>query len=173
MDKNQIDRLAKQLGATKVEVLDRMIERHNLPVVHQTEPVIAWKLANFYGSGATGGLEFHPITGHDPYGVKAIAQCFIGRISTHKAPALYCSCGFYGLKSVSRVGFYLAHTFLLKVEFSGRVIECDLGYRAERQKIIAVYYGETTRFFDRHNLRVLLKPYGIPLSGANPLEVTK
>jgi hypothetical protein len=59
----------------------------------------------------------------------------------HAAPAEGCSCGFYALKSASdvfeRFGRF-GGNLIGRVELAGKVIEHDLGFRAERARIDAL-----------------------------------
>ena len=91
----------------------------------------------------------------DPLGRRAdswlVARCLN---NDHEAPEERCSCGFYALKSLSALGSILpsaapraslyvggadprAHAFPVagRVDLAGKVIEHDLGYRAERMRI--------------------------------------
>ena len=76
------------------------------------------------------------------------ARCLSGRRALHLAPAEGCTCGFYAVKSLFTLGAMFAFSFQLRdpedsdpimvggrVEMAGKVIEHDLGYRAERLRI--------------------------------------
>lgn len=75
------------------------------------------------------------------------ARCLSGRRALHPAPAEGCTCGFYAVKSLFTLGALFAFPFQLRepedslimvggqVEMAGKVIEHDLGYRAERIRI--------------------------------------
>lgn len=57
--------------------------------------------------------------------------------TTHEAPAVSCSCGFYAVPA-DKLGEHEYNGVALQVELSGRVIEHELGYRAEHQRVIQV-----------------------------------
>lgn len=105
------------------------------------QPVRAWKFQDvsrspdgritLFGYGTT-------------YGVEAVASCEKNRFAIpssarqtpHQAPDEDCTCGFYGLKekpSIIGPGQYL-----LEVEMYGKVIPHELGYRAEKMRVLSI-----------------------------------
>lgn len=115
----------------------------------QDEPITAWKQARLAFAG--GRYYFLPLTGvgGSGYDVEAVARCVavdfgsalysyqgIGVGSApHTAPSLDCSCGFYALTEPPEDDPSLC---LLEVDLYGRVIVCEKGYRAEKQRVLAV-----------------------------------
>lgn len=124
----------------------RGIERHELEVVHQTEPVIAYKTARWHS-----GCVFAPIVRESQlYGIEGTAKCnyrgYFDADQGHIAPMVNCECGFYAFKrrhSAYSRSSIVSNSVILKVELSGRVIEGwtwrPYGYRAEKQKVIGIY----------------------------------
>ena len=54
----------------------------------------------------------------------------------HTVPGEHCACGFYAMKELdSMLRFSAPGLVLGRVELAGKVIECTLGYRAERARI--------------------------------------
>lgn len=58
-------------------------------------------------------------------------------------PQLHCTCGFYAMKQSDdcQIGQeWTRDRVLLDVELGGRVIKCQFGYRAQRQRILKVWF---------------------------------
>ena len=81
----------------------------------------------------------------------------------HTVPGEDCSCGFYAMKDLGSVlGFSAPGVVLGRVELAGKVIECTLGYRAERARIAALSpIGGNDRTVKR-----LAQSLGLPLDPA-------
>lgn len=130
------------------------------------EPFRAWKWAHLMADypDKDGRLVFLPMnTCFPPYKVEDVAVCakiideIYGRrerdLHTH-TPAEFCSCGFYGLKTREMgeglVSFPMfgqgtgVLSVMLEVEFYGRVIVHTDGYRAEKQRVLAVHAPDNT-----------------------------
>jgi len=117
----------------------------------------------------------HPL-GHrtDPW---LTARC---QMNDHDAPEESCSCGFYAVKSLFTLGRLLlfpalpsalartadrAATFLVagRVDLAGKVVEHDLGYRAERMRIAELLaFGGTEQTVARFARRLGV-PVGEPI----------
>ena len=118
----------------------------------------------------------HPL-GHrtDPW---LTARC---QMTDHDAPEESCSCGFYAVKSLFTLGRLLsfvptawalarmvdrlAATFLVagRVDLAGKVVEHDLGYRAERMRIAELLaFGGTEQTVARFARRLGV-PVGEPI----------
>lgn len=67
--------------------------------------------------------------------VEDTATC--GKNKNHKAPDVDCSCGFYAYAPES-FGRLETDSIYAEVDFYGRVIEYDYGYRAEHQRIMRI-----------------------------------
>lgn len=122
-----------------------------LPVRHQAEPLRGYKLAKLIrvmeqpknelvvnGTPCRGDeIVFAGAVGNGmPYRVDDTAHCYK---ALHEAADPDCSCGFYAMKKPSRVHPMLqGEDVILEVELFGRVICCESGYRAERQRVLSV-----------------------------------
>lgn len=114
----------------------------DLPVEKRSIPIIAWKGARLSvdKAGKEIGLYSGPVSKHGKHQIIAEAKCVF---ANHEAPAVVCGssatagCGFYGVMNAGDV--LLAYNdVLLEVELSGRVIVHESGYRAGKQRILAV-----------------------------------
>lgn len=112
-------------------------KNEGIPRRRTTEPIRGEKrcVLRFMEGGLTyGSLGFSKLG----YGADATAYCAYGR--NHPAPNVDCTCGFYALKppiGVSPVPLW--PTTRLEVELLGRVIAHRIGYRGERQRVLAVH----------------------------------
>lgn len=66
-------------------------------------------------------------------GISPNAYRSFPRVGAHAAPSVECSCGFYGCTEQSMLEGGVA---ILEVEFTGRVVVCERGYRAGHQRVI-------------------------------------
>lgn len=116
------------------------------------EPVIAWKHA--YIEVDDSGVYFRGIGVSARYGVESVAECALnGHLEAAEmgmehgpAPSRYCRCGFYAVKNnldpfdpVNEGRYIPVGQVLLQVELYGRIIVHTQGYRAEKQRVLAVY----------------------------------
>lgn len=117
-----------------------------LESVERAEPIRAWRgvqiLANsftvYLGSmnhqlGNFAADEQKAVCGvHRYFGMYPL----VGQqpVEGHEAPGLNCECGFYGVKK--KADAYGA--FVAEADFYGTVIEHELGYRAEYQRILSI-----------------------------------
>lgn len=84
------------------------------------------------------GREFTPMNNGARYGVDATAECSLDR--QHLAPHPGCTCGFYANKGTRPARASENPGYLtLEVELFGKVLVHTNGYRAERQRVLAVY----------------------------------
>lgn len=132
-----------------------------LPHSTVTEPIEAVKYAQVrldkYTPFIGGGMAV-------PYPVSATAICGVAPHSAgaqlnfakndmdelrHRAPDLECSCGFWAARDITTMGYY-NRGWLIHVEFSGRVIEHEEGWRAEHQRVTSVEVPENC-FYDGAN----------------------
>ncbi len=118
-------------------------------------PIIAYKVANLYttyrGQPYLRSMFYSLPYEYEKNSDHAISDHAICRMvdferlrefGRHHPPVLRCTCGFYAMKSRERVleehdeltsGLCVV---LLEVELFGKVIVCEHGYRAERQRIL-------------------------------------
>jgi hypothetical protein len=116
---------------------------------------------------------------HDPLGKRAepwlAARCLK---DDHDAPQESCSCGFYAVKSLFTLGCLIPfarcsrarmadpRAFFVagRVDLAGKVIEHDLGFRAERMRIAELLaFGRTEQTVARFARRLGV-PVGEPIS---------
>ncbi len=99
------------------------------------EPIRGWKMAKVI----TGpdGPTFAGIGANALYAAEAVAECAVG--GNHQCPDPGCSCGFYARKERHDVSEPAGDYVLLEVELYGRVMVGSDGYRAEKQRVLAVY----------------------------------
>lgn len=57
----------------------------------------------------------------------------------HAAPQFDCSCGFYAFKKRRDARAYLRHAIMAEVLLGGKIIETEIGYRAEQMIIVKIY----------------------------------
>jgi hypothetical protein len=96
------------------------------------EPIIAWRAWTLTGRLDGSRLRLRPVAGRRlpwPPMRAARATCKNGRM--HRAPDLACSCGLHGTHDVDPLRRTKNPTVVGTVALWGRVIEHDLGYRAE------------------------------------------
>lgn len=97
-------------------------------------PVLAFKGASVLFRP---GGEFTLKTGRYPVtAVDTIASC--RNDQTHLSPDPNCTCGFYGMVNVADVPTHYGPV-LLDVEFSGRVLIHQKGFRAQHQRILEIH----------------------------------
>jgi hypothetical protein len=135
---------------------------------------------------ARGAATFAGITEGGAYRAEARASCARARC---RAPAPECVCGFYAFKrradALELLRQTLAcnglrHKALLTVELEGSVLQYERGYRAERQRVLAVAFEPECAFRVRGALphpadRLVAVPtararslYAVPGSPAGP-----
>lgn len=110
-----------------------------LETTTQEEPIKAWRGFNLNVVGNR--LELSSVNkGYGTFdGREAKAVCKVSGSGIHSpdnVPCEYCTCGFYAVKNKTTIqGSHLA-----EVDLYGKVIEHELGYRAEYQRILALYF---------------------------------
>lgn len=110
-----------------------------------TEPLKAWKAALLQQRDGR-GIVLRAVTWdhfHKPED-QAICKKDVeaNRNPEHSAPQLDCTCGFYGRPyhvDVDQAKEFTVGTVRLDVEFYGKVIEHQFGYRAEHQRILKLW----------------------------------
>lgn len=63
----------------------------------------------------------------------------------HDAPKFDCTCGFYAFKKRRDARAYLRHAIMAEVLLGGKIIETELGYRAEQMVITKIYWNKGVR----------------------------
>lgn len=144
----------------------------------QDEPITAWKQARLAFAG--GRYYFRPLTsaGGSGYGVDATAACERDdmyfawrsalargadplRVERHTAPAVECRCGFYALTEPPAENPDLC---LLEVDLYGRVVVCEKGYRAEKQRVLSVTVPSRCYYCADTETHFVIQGEGKPLS---------
>ena len=111
------------------------------------EQASAWKMSHMLDpyNQRFSGLSFGEFT------LTSNAVCEISM--PHLAPNEDCDCGFYAFDSLSKAIDVSSHSrglLLMKVEFYGKIIEHDYGFRAEEQVIEKLFLNsKCSRFFCR------------------------
>jgi hypothetical protein len=101
-------------------------------LVRRRDPIVAWRAWTLTGRSDGHHLRLRPVAGPRlpwPPMRPAKAACKHGRI--HRAPELRCSCGLHGTRTVEPLRHTKNPTVVGTVALWGRIIEHDLGYRAE------------------------------------------
>jgi hypothetical protein len=127
-------RLPGRLGALPVE-----------HVAYEDAPR-GWKCAQILVSPDGGDIRLSGIAIGGAYLAEDIAVCAYNR--DHAPPALACECGFYAFRERARAADLLACAVgfggstivrsICEVDLMGTVVECDDGYRAERQRVLGL-----------------------------------
>jgi len=97
-----------------------------------SEPISAWRAWTLTGRADGTRLRLRPVGGRAhpwPPGKPAVATCKHGRM--HSAPDLECSCGLHGTHAVEILRRTKNPSVLGTVSLWGRVVEHELGYRAQ------------------------------------------
>jgi hypothetical protein len=96
------------------------------------EPIIAWRAWTLTGRADATGLRLRPVAGRRlPWPPMRPAQAACKNAKIHRAPDFACSCGLHGTHSTDALRRTKNPTVLGTVALWGRVIEHELGYRAE------------------------------------------
>ena len=107
------------------------VERPAHPATSR-EPIIAWRAWTLTGRADATGLRLRPVAGRRlPWPPLRPAQAACKNARIHRAPDYACSCGLHGTRSADALRRTKNPTVLGTVALWGRVIEHDLGYRAE------------------------------------------
>lgn len=140
--------------------------RAPLPVRQQAEPIVAWKRARIKvhdGHPVLCGVVF------GRYKPVDVAQHLgiwdsVFQMPAHVAPDLDCACGFYGVAKDhlydASFDYHARSCADLEVELYGKVIAHEQGWRAEKQRVLAVHLDLFCRLCRR------------PASGVADLGVT-
>jgi predicted DNA-binding protein (UPF0251 family) len=125
----------------------------------------------------------HEVNVHQPVGqgdnAWLVARCLT---SDHDAPEERCACGFYAVKTFStlrsRTASFVStdpeavtHRVAGRVHLAGKIVEHDLGYRAERMQIAELRpFRGTERTVARFAQRLGV-PAGEPIDPPGPVEL--
>lgn len=150
--------LDDQEGALKAPKRTHAVMGDELRVIHSDEPIVATKLGYIFYSD--NDLWFSGGGKHTKQKAEGVASCdrheffasyrqygltppLGGITERHDAPHPDCMCGFYGVKPGVEVDGYEPdrNSTVLDVELYGKVIHHEKGYRAEKQRIMAVRLG--------------------------------
>lgn len=115
-----------------------------IETVQSDIPILAKREANLYLSHAM-GYPFGTVTDKGAFGIlsKATCQCRYAPYGKQKkqhrrddTPNIECECGFYAIPLDAWSDYTATYRVTLLVELSGTVIEHDLGFRAQYQKVV-------------------------------------
>lgn len=102
-----------------------------LPVVRDTEPVLAWRSWTLTGRRDGDGLLLRPVTaGSRPWRPREVAQASCRLAWSHEAPNVDCSCGLHATRDLDFLRRTRCPAVIGRVALWGRVIEHEHGYRA-------------------------------------------
>lgn len=115
----------------------------DLETVEQDQPVRAYKGIRFNTDGARLWVISHQReTDLEPGGQHA--KCLwnpVGsytRVEAHEVPGVNCSCGWYAWKDRGKVEPGGCGLIVAEVDLYGKIIDCELGYRAEYQRVLSI-----------------------------------
>jgi len=63
----------------------------------------------------------------------------------HDAPEFHCTCGWYAFKKRRDCRMYIKTAIMGEVLLGGKIIETELGYRAEQMVITKIYWNKGVR----------------------------
>ena len=103
-----------------------------LSVGAATEPIVAWRAWALTGHRDGTELLLRPVAGRSrPWRPMEPAEAACKHARLHGAPNVDCSCGLHGTHDVEILRRTRCPAVLGRVAFWGRVIEHELGYRAQ------------------------------------------
>jgi hypothetical protein len=103
-----------------------------LSVGTTTEPIVAWRAWALTGHRDGTELLLRPVAGRSrPWRPMEPAEAACKHARLHGAPNVDCSCGLHGTHDVEILRRTRCPAVLGRVAFWGRVIEHELGYRAQ------------------------------------------
>ncbi len=103
-----------------------------LTVGATTEPIVAWRAWALTGHRDGTELMLRPVAGRSrPWRPMEPAEAACKHARLHGAPNVDCSCGLHGTHDVEILRRTRCPAVLGRVAFWGRVIEHELGYRAQ------------------------------------------
>ena len=103
-----------------------------LSVGATTEPIVAWRAWALTGHRDGTELLLRPVAGRSrPWRPMEPAEAACKHARLHGAPNVDCSCGLHGTHDVEILRRTRCPAVLGRVAFWGRVIEHELGYRAQ------------------------------------------
>jgi hypothetical protein len=96
------------------------------------EPLVAWRAWTLTGRPDGSHLRLRPVAGPRlPWPPMRPARAACKLVKVHRSPELECSCGLHGTRGVEPLRKTKNPTVLGTTALWGRVIEHELGYRAE------------------------------------------
>jgi hypothetical protein len=124
-----------------------------LPVVRGNGPVRAVKRARLLVSTDRHDVELMSYGVNRPIAPEGTAACLAGAggqghaSERHVVPDVACTCGFWAFRPDQARHHQDIDGVLLEVDLGGRVIECERGYRGERQRALAVWLAGRCQHF--------------------------
>jgi hypothetical protein len=133
------------------------------------EPTIGWRTWGLAGDGHVTRLSSPFLHANWQPRVAFVATCD----QRHRAPEEHCGCGVYALREAKEAAQYTGDSLaaldraLGSVFLWGRVIECELGWRASHaypQQILVPAQDPTGKLFpDLDDVLAQLSVYGVPV----------
>lgn len=113
-----------------------------LPFTFSTEPIVSYRTWRVQNRG--GGYALFSLMQNYQWGVDNTAECLLSPALAHRgsAPHAGCACGLYSLKPDDSLWEWESHTrgrvrAFGQVALSGRVIECERGYKAAQASVVS------------------------------------
>jgi hypothetical protein len=104
----------------------------DLDLAMDTEPILAWRAWALTGRRDGTNLLLRPVAGRSrPWRPMEPSEAACKHARRHRSPHLTCSCGLHGTHDVETLRRTRCPAVLGRVAFWGRVIEHELGYRAQ------------------------------------------
>jgi hypothetical protein len=111
---------------------DRTSLARHLATDVSTEPVLAWRTWALSGRRDGTDLLLRPVAGRSrPWRPREPAEAACKHARLHAAPNVDCSCGLHGTRAIDVLRWARSPAVLGRVALWGRVIEHDLGFRAQ------------------------------------------
>lgn len=160
--------VARQVYGDLPEIKEAKPEPEGLPRREGDLPVMAWKRARIvrtpngyrFGGVMHSGSQYDAVSEASCNSRASASAVYLRMISpvfgaylspetesvsAHSAPDEHCRCGFYGLTERPETVGEQSH-LLLEVEFFGTVIVAEKGYRAQKQRVLAVHLPQRCEF---------------------------
>jgi len=113
-------------------VSQRISLARGLETMVSTEPVLAWRAWSLTGRRDGAELLLRPVAGRSrPWKPMERAEAACKHARLHGAPNVDCSCGLHATHEVDTLRRTRCPAVLGRVALWGRVVEHDLGYRAQ------------------------------------------
>jgi hypothetical protein len=113
-------------------VITKISAGRDLAVDRAVEPVMAWRAWALTGKRDGSELLLRPVAGRSrPWRPREVAEAACKHARLHAAPNVDCSCGLHATHEAAILRRTRTPAVLGRVALWGRIIEHELGYRAE------------------------------------------